>query len=214
LRVRQERARYAAVLAERGRIAREIHDGLTHGLVAVSTRLECLAFDLAQPHPTASALAAEVELARQAAAATLAEARDSVHQLRPRSLDGADLVTALRQVTRVLSARTRVELEVGGTVRPLAPGTEDTLFRIAQEAATNAVRHAEASGVTVRLEFRRRSVHLSIRDDGRGLTDTTSAVPRHHGLEGMRARAEEIGSRLVVISAPGGGTEISVEVQT
>jgi signal transduction histidine kinase len=142
------------------------------------------------------------------------EARRYVWDLRSQELQKKDLPSALRDTTRRLTAENNVEafVEVTGPSRSLPPSIETNLLRIGQEAINNAVKHAEANRIDVRLNFDTRSVQLSIRDDGRGFDPNDQVADGHFGLIGMRERAEQIGGVLTIHSANERGTQIAVDV--
>jgi ligand-binding sensor domain-containing protein/signal transduction histidine kinase len=212
MRVRRMHVRFAAVLAERNRIAREIHDNLAQELLGVSVQLELVA----RMVPAAEAARTHLDRARSLVRSSIAEVRRSVWDLRSQSLDEKDLPTALAETTRRLTAESEVQtqFEVRGAFRPLSPHVENNLLRIAQEAINNAVRHARARTIRVDLAFDAVSVRLSVHDDGRGFDprrgDSSSAG--HFGLVGMRERADEMGGTFTIESGAGEGTEISVTV--
>lgn len=213
LRVRQMRARFAAVLGERNRIARELHDNLAQEILGASVQLEIVARLTAGSDSPART---HLDRARALVRSSVAEARRYVWDLRSQTLEEKDLPTALSEMTRRLAAESgaQTQFEVGGTFRRLAPQVENNLLRIGQEAVNNAVRHASARTIAVRLDFDARTVRLTVRDDGRGFDP---AAPRggpagHFGLVSMRERAEEMGGTFSVASAPGAGTEVSASV--
>src|SRR5215204_2856202 len=211
LRLRQVRARFDAVLAERNRIAREIHDNLAQEILGVSVQLEIVARLM---NTSAETARTHLDRARLLVRGSIAEARRYVWDLRSQSLDDRDLPTALAETTRRLAAESGVQtqFEVSGTFRPLPQQVENNLLRIAQESVNNAVRHAHARAIYVNLFFDAAGVRLSVRDDGRGFDPGEQDGGRggHFGIVGMRERAEEMGGALVIDSDPGRGSEVSV----
>jgi ligand-binding sensor domain-containing protein/signal transduction histidine kinase len=213
LRLRQVRARFDAVLAERNRIAREIHDNLAQEILGVSVQLEIVARLM---NTSAEGARTHLDRARMLVRGSIAEARRYVWDLRSQSLDDRDLPAALAETTRRLAAEAGVQtqFQVSGTFRPLPRQVENNLLRIAQEAVNNAVRHARAQNLSVSLLFDAHSVRLSVRDDGRGFDPVGQASGRngHFGILGMRERAEEMGGSLSIESDPEKGSEVSVGV--
>jgi len=213
LRLRQVRGRYSAVLQERNRIAREIHDNLAQEILGISVQLEIVARMLTT---TPDAARKHLDRARALVRSSVAEARRYVWDLRSQSLDERDLPAALAEMTRRLTAESGVQTQfsVGGTFRPLAPQVENNLLRIGQEAVGNAVRHAQAQTVSVSLDFGAREVRLEVKDDGRGFdaANYDGGKGGHFGLVGMRERAEQMGGSANVKSTPGAGTEVTVRV--
>jgi signal transduction histidine kinase len=216
-RLRQAELRFAAVLAERGRIAREIHDGLAQGLVGISVQLELVNRLLSS---SIAGARAQLDHARSLVKDSLTEARSSIWDLRSQAAETEDLATRLSRMANSATERSipriRVKSRVSGTYRPLPPKAEAELLRIAQEAVTNAVRHAKPEHIAIELRFGARDLHMIIHDDGCGFDDQphaqSSGPGGHFGLTGMRERAKEIGGTLVVESTPGKGTQVSVSV--
>lgn len=213
-RVRQVKARYDAVLAERNRIAREIHDTLAQGFVAVSLQLELISQALSTSKETAQKL---VALAQDSVQRGLADARRSIWELRSQDSANEDLAAKLSRVAAQVNSTTNVKakLQVFGARRTLPSNVEDELMKIGQEAITNAVRHADAKHVSVDLSFGSRKLVLAVTDDGRGFAPESngSHADGHYGLRGMHERAEQIKAELKVESAPGRGTSILVETE-
>jgi ligand-binding sensor domain-containing protein/signal transduction histidine kinase len=213
LRLRQVRARFGAVLQERNRIAREIHDNLAQEILGISVQLEIVARLMSS---STEAARMHLDRARALVRSSVAEARRYVWDLRSQSLEERDLPTALSEMTRRLTAESGVQtqFQVGGTFRPLPQQVENNLLRIGQEAVNNAVRHARARTITVSLNFDARSVRLSVGDDGVGFDRGShgNGSGDHFGLTIMRERAEEMGGTVVVRSAPGEGSEVTVSV--
>ena len=213
LRVRGMQAQFGAVLAERTRIAREIHDNLAQEMSGISVQLEVVARTMPAG---AEAATAHLDNARRQVRHGIAEARRYVWDLRSPALENNDLTSALSETARRLTNETAIQaqVEVNGTFRPLARLVEDNLLRIGQEAMNNAVKHAEAKQIFVNLIFDVRRVQLSVRDDGRGFDNQVAGNGQagHFGLIGMRERAEQIGGTLSVHSTAGGGTEVVADV--
>ena len=213
LRVRRIEAQFGAVLAERTRIAREIHDNLAQEMLGISVQLEVVARTMP---PGAEAARTHLDRVRVLVRHGIAEARRYVWDLRSQALENNDLPTALSETARRLTAETTIEaqVQVSGTFRPLTRLVEDNLLRIAQEAINNAVTHAQAQRIFVDLVFDARRVRLNVRDDGRGFDSQAigNGGNGHFGLVGMRERAEQIGGTLSIHSGNGSGTEIVVDV--
>jgi signal transduction histidine kinase len=210
------RAQEAAVLEERNRLARELHDSVTQQLFSMTLTAQAARAHL-EKNPQRAA--AQLERLQETAAAALAEMRALIAQLRPPALSDRGLVSALQEHIAALSRREglRIELRVSGNER-LAHGCEQALYRITQEALNNIVKHAQAEHVRVALEFAPEQVQLHIVDDGIGFdvaaqdAQPTTPLERHLGLMSMRERAAEIGGTLTLRSARGGGTDILVTV--
>jgi signal transduction histidine kinase len=206
------RAQEAAVLEERNRLARELHDSVTQQLFSMTLTAQAARAHL-EKNPQRAA--AQLERLQETAIAALAEMRALIAQLRPPALADEGLVNAMRQYIATLSKREslRIELRVSGNER-LSHGFELALYRILQEALNNVVKHANASNVRVALEFDTRQVSMHITDDGQGfdVQAATASSDRHLGLISMRERAVEIGGTLELTSSIGGGTEIIVHV--
>ncbi|MEV4314144.1 sensor histidine kinase [Actinocrispum sp. NPDC049592] len=203
----QESLAANAVLDERQRMAREIHDTLAQGLTGIITQLE------AASHTTSKdEWQRHVDLATGLARESLTEARRSVDALRPEPLETAQLSAALDTVASRWSAVHGIPVQVTttGSVRPLSSSAETALLRTAQEALANVAKHAKATRVGVTLSFMDRSVVLDVRDDGSGFDPGVRSVG--FGLESMRQRVEELAGTLQVESSPGSGTAISASV--
>jgi ligand-binding sensor domain-containing protein/signal transduction histidine kinase len=211
VRLRQVEAKFSAVIGERNRIAREIHDTLAQGFVGISVQLETAARTFFTSPQTAIK---HLDQARLLVRSSLGEARRSVLDLRSQALESGDLASALSEVARNLSPNTPIELCVPAPPRRLSPEVENNLFRIGQEALTNSVKHAGAAHIRLELDFEPKSVRLKIRDDGRGFDVNRQLATGggRLGLLGMRERVGQIGGRLNIWSEPGSGTEITVEV--
>ncbi len=206
----EQRAEYGAA-EERNRLAREIHDTLAQGLTAITLQLE-----------TADALleSSALERARQAvdhalalARANLEEARRSVLDLRAAPLEGRTLAQALRALTEEWTSKWNVPVrfQTAGGNYPLPLRVEAGLYRVAQEALTNAVRHANARTVTVQLSMRADRVQLMVDDDGGGF-DPSQLPEGRYGLIGLNERVHLLGGSVDLQSSPGEGTRVLVTV--
>ncbi len=203
----RESERNAGVLAERHRVSREIHDALAQGLSSQAMLLQ--AADQAWARPE---LAREhLRSALRVGAGNLSEARRLVQDLAPADLADATLEEALRAVAG--RAGLPAEVRVDGAERPLPERVQSALVRIAQGALANALEHAGAGRAVVTLTYLDDQVVLDVADDGRGFAvRETEPGERGHGLPAMRARAQQLGGRLTVESAPGQGTVISAAI--
>ncbi|MEU5593831.1 sensor histidine kinase [Streptomyces sp. NPDC020298] len=204
---RHEIARLSAAhgaLAERERMAREIHDTLAQGFTSLLMLVQAVEAELDDDLPQARRhLALMDATARQ----NLAEARALVAGGAPADLDGASLPDALRR----LAARHAATVEVTGPVRPLPAGPEVVALRSCQEALTNARRHAGASAaVAIELTYADAALTVRVHDDGHGFDP--AAARAGYGLAGLRARAAEVGGTASVRSAPGDGTTVTVRL--
>jgi signal transduction histidine kinase/ligand-binding sensor domain-containing protein len=212
LRVRRLRSQFDAVLSERTRIAREIHDTLAQGFVGVSVQLEVTSQLLAQSQVAAAHQ--QLDQTRALVRQGLADARRSIWELRATTAQDALPVQLTRQVEQAAQGHFTSSVEIGGTYRVLSSELEREVLRIAQEGLTNIVRHADASHVSVSLRYHSSLVVLSIADDGRGFNSSDDSLLHggHFGLQGMRERAAQIGARLQIESFPGKGTTLILEV--
>ncbi len=211
-RVKQVEAQFNAVLAERNRIAREIHDTLAQGFVAVSVQLEVVARMLTISSESAQELLSRVRALVQD---SISEARRSIWELRSQDSRNDDLPSRLSKMATEATSATPVKLkfQVFGTYRVLPRKVENELVRIGQEAVANVVRHAGAKRIDIALNFDVKKLRMTIADDGCGFTGEadSSGPDGHFGLKGMRERAEQIDAELTVRSKPGEGTHVSVE---
>ena len=203
----QSEAEFSAILAERNRIAREIHDTLAQGLGAISLHLEVVKGQVPVGSNAAVHLAEASGLTRE----SLREARNSIWNMRSQVLETHDLAGALGGVLDQLTEIDGIESRffVTGERFRLSPVTENNLLRIGQEAISNAVKHAAATHIEVTLEFSPREVTIRVKDDGCGFDPQMSpADGMHFGIVGLRERAQELGAVLRLESAPGDGTEV------
>ena len=199
----------AGVLAERHRLAGEIHDTLAQGFTSIVTLVQAAEASLP---PDADAARHHLDLALATARENLAEARTLVAALSPARLEQGSLAEAVRRVAESTGAEAsvRAHSEVTGTARRLPTGTEVVLLRVCQEALANVRKHAAAREVAVRLCYGDGVVRLTVADDGAGFDP--ELITSGYGLRGMRDRVAQIGGTIQVTSAPGTGTQVSAEV--
>jgi signal transduction histidine kinase len=203
-------AEFAAILIERNRLAREIHDTLAQGLAATSVQLR-LAKKQAAVSP--ESFHQHLDTAQQLVRDSLNEARNSIWNMRSQVLETGDLPSALKNILKQMTDSTELKttFETSGRVRRLATVIENNCLRVGQEAITNAAKHAQASEIKVRLEYDEKFLRLLVADDGRGF-DPAQPPPSEggFGLVGIRERAAELKATLDIRRAPGRGTEISL----
>jgi signal transduction histidine kinase/ligand-binding sensor domain-containing protein len=197
-----------AVAAERSRLARELHDAVTQTLFSASLVAEALPASWERDREEGRRLLQEL---RQSSRGALAEMRTLLLELRPAALVEADLGDLMRQLAEAATGREGLPVRVAVEGKPELPSdVHVALYRIAQEALNNVVKHARASQAMVRLRgLSPASVELHISDDGRGF-DPANVPPDHLGLGIMRERAEAIGAALEIDSQPGHGTRVTV----
>lgn len=206
----RQKIRSGAVLQERNRIARELHDNLEQGLAGITMQLD-LAVDCFQQAPNVAREA--LEAARNMSRHSMVDARRSVWDLRCDLLEQGDLVSALRQTVQPVSRDgVKVDVSVTGDPVRLPTSIEMNLLRIGQEAVANAVKHGRPRMVNARLQFDEHKVRLSVTDDGRGFHPQDGAPSGHFGLLDMQERARSMGCILQVESEPERGTTVVVEI--
>jgi signal transduction histidine kinase len=204
-------ARFDAVLGERNRIAREIHDTLMQGVAGISAHLEALSVLLeADPAKAATRLDRLRELTR----GVVADARRRIWDLRTPDLEQGTLADALQTAAQRATAESRVrfDLTVEGTERRLPGSVEECLLHIAREAVANAVLHSGGDRIRMRLSYGRADVKLAVSDNGHGIGQGAVERPGHFGIVGMRERAAGAGGRLEIEGGEGGGTVVRAEV--
>jgi PAS domain S-box-containing protein len=205
-----EQSRQAAVLEERNRLARDIHDTLAQGFTGVIVQLEALedAMGCCRRKEANEHLRRAGELARQ----SLNEARRSVHALRPQALQRGNFWEALKGIVKNTTAGTALHttFNLRGKLRNLPQYWQENLLHIGQEALTNSLKYAHPRNFETRLIFNAKGLRLELRDDGDGF----KVKARHDGfgLAGMRERVEQMGGNLAISSTRGKGTKIVVTV--
>ncbi len=205
-----EESRNAATLAERSRLAGEIHDSIQQGLSGTILHL-----DTTMTHPSINPeVHAQLNIMRNMLSYTREEVQQAVWDLESPLLQNSTLGDALRKLAASLrSGSIAITVTAQAEPAPLDSTSQHNLLRIAQEAITNAVKHAEASRIGVTLESHSDSVVLTVADDGKGFDPAARpGVGGHLGLRGLRSRAKSIKGRLQIISAPGAGTTVQVTV--
>jgi signal transduction histidine kinase len=202
-----------AVIEERDRIGRDLHDGIIQSIYGVSLSLEDMP-ELMQEDPAQAR--ARADGAIDALNDTIRDLRGFIFGLRPGLVDRSDLVGLLLALTDQLRHGNVVEVTVEMPERLVEPPAHvrGELIQIAREALSNVARHAGASEVTVRLASGELELELEISDNGHGFEPDRTAADGHYGLANMRARATALGGRLLVHSAPGAGTHVVVRVPT
>jgi len=207
---KRKRVQYQAVLNERTRVARELHDTVEQGLAGITLQLEAVAGSF-QTAPEAARQSLDV--ARQMLRYSLEETRRSVMDLRSQALESRDLGGALSSLARQMTINTRTEAQVrvaGSRTRPDA-AEDHHLLRIGLEALTNALKHGAATRVDIELRFTPEATHLVVSDNGRGMELAERATTgAHFGLQGIRERVDKLGGLLEIESTPGAGTRLSV----
>jgi hypothetical protein len=210
LRLLRAEREFRAVLRERNRIAREIHDTLAQGYVGISVQLEVLSELLRQNRVDAAAK--NLDKTRGFVRDGLADARQSIWSLRSQDATETTLpVQMQRMVEHADGHGLEAKFSLYGAYRPMPPGTEREILRVAQEAIHNVKKHAEASSLMVQLEYGPEEIALEVRDNGRGFAARNGKgpeAPGHYGLTGMQERAAIIGGTLEVSSEPGAGTTV------
>jgi ligand-binding sensor domain-containing protein/signal transduction histidine kinase len=207
LRIRRLRDQFALILAERSRIARELHDTLIQGFSGITMAMQALA---ARLPPSGERHALEQIVAD--AGTSLREARQSLFGLRSRPDTGRGLADALAAMSRQLTEARgiRLRLKLDGWNGTLPPEIEYNLLRIAQEAVANAVTHSGTRSVLIALDRTTAAVRLRVEDQGSGFDSAQAATAGHYGVLGMRERAAHIGATLDLQTAPGSGTAVSI----
>ncbi len=206
-----EQAQQAATLEERQRLARELHDSVTQALYGVTLYGEAAARQLSAGQ--VDLVAEHLHELRDTAQEALREMRLLIFELRPLILEEVGLVAALQTRLEAVEGRAGLKVDLYVEVEErLPPKVETGLYRIAQEALNNALKHAQAQNIAVSLRQDGRTVVLEIADDGVGFDPSTAVEFGGLGMEGMEERAEEMGARLTMESGPSAGATVRVEV--
>jgi signal transduction histidine kinase len=207
-----ERSRELSIVEERNRLARDLHDSLVQKLFGVVLAAKSASTLLERD---AAEARAQVDRLGELAQDAISELRSLVFQLRPVAIETEGLAEAIRKHVEVLRRvhSTTLSLELSGTPR-LRAGVDEEVFRIAQEALHNALRHSHAGHIAVRLDENGKALALTVSDDGVGFDPTAPALrSRRLGLTSMEERARELGARLSIESATGTGTTVRLEME-
>jgi signal transduction histidine kinase len=206
-----ERSRELSIVEERNRLARELHDAVNQTLFSIALTADASALLVDEEPGRASE---QMKTVRQLARDAMEEMRSLIFELRPAELGADGLVPTLRKHVEVLRRvhGTEIELDVEGE-RQLEAALEQEVFRIAQEALTNALKHARAGRLEVRMDFPDQRLRLCVSDDGAGFDPDGPSARGKLGLVSMRERAQALGGDLHVESRPGAGTTLRLEVE-
>ena len=207
----------AAQEAERARVSRDLHDDVGQALTSVLLGLHLVEDSLAGPAIDTDDARRRVADLRELVADGLRRARQLAFDLRPTVLDDVGLVAALYRLKDDVARRTGLVVELDaaalGPEERLEPEIETVIYRVVQEALTNVVRHAEATTASVSLAGRDGTIRVFVEDDGAGFDPQQRPTRAHLGVDGMQERAELVGGTLVVMSTPGLGTTVLLEVR-
>lgn len=204
-----ERARLSAVVEERQRLARELHDAVSQQLFAISMTATAIGRTIEKDFDKAQR---QVTLIEEMSSVAQSEMRALLLHLRPVHLEGKRLTQGLHELLLELKAKVPIEIDfdMDEEIR-LAKGIEDHLFRIVQEALSNTLRHSKATEMELRLKKRSEMVRLTIQDNGIGF-DMDVKKHASYGMVSMQERVNEIGGSIHIISAPNKGTRIDIRV--
>ncbi len=210
-----DQTRRAAILEERQRLARELHDSASQSLYSARMYAEAALRQLAAGHDGEAA--GHVQQTRDLVANGVTELRRLIHELRPPALAEQGLMAALQARLATVEGRAGLQTEVSSEpaqLERLPEPVEHELYSVAIEALNNVLKHASARRLTVRLRQQPRTMSVEVADDGIGFEPDgiAGAQPRGLGLVGMRERAERLGGRLDISSSPGHGTRVFLEV--
>ena len=207
---RQLNVRFEERLAERTRVAQDLHDTLLQGFLSASMQLDVAADHIAADSPAKPLVSRVLELMRR----VIDEGRITLKGLRSTDSGSHNLAESFSGIREELAFKERVDYQVTveGLSRPLHPVIRDEVYRIGREALVNAFRHSQASRIEVLVKYGSKQLRILVRDNGCGIAPQVLRSGRegHWGLSGMRERAEEIGARLRVLSGAGVGTEVEL----
>lgn len=204
-----ERARYSAIIEERQRLARELHDAVSQQLFAISMTATAVGRTLDKDVDKARK---QISLIEEMSSVAQSEMRALLLHLRPVTLEGKTLAQGIIELLQELQAKVPIEIawDMDERIR-LPKGIEDHLFRIVQEAISNTLRHSRATRMELKLNQPSDSIRLTIRDNGVGFV-LDEKKHASYGLVSMKERVDEIGGAIHFVTAPGGGTRIEIRV--
>ena len=209
---RRLNVRFEERLAERTRIAQELHDTLLQGFVSASMQLHVAADRLPEDSPARASIGGVLDLMGR----VIDEGRNAVRGLRSDGTAPPDLEQAFSGIRQELGSGQQAQYRVivEGRPRPLNPAIRDEVYRIGREGLVNAFRHSSATNIEIEVEYGPKELRLFVRDDGRGIDPQVvhSGIDGHWGITGMRERAERIGGTVKIRSRAGAGTEVELRV--
>jgi signal transduction histidine kinase len=204
--------RFEERLAERTRVAQELHDTLLQGVLSASMQLHVAIDQIPENSPARPGLNRVLQLMGQ----VIDEGRNTLRGLRSPTDNAHDLESSFSRIPQELSTEPGIDFRVfvEGTPLPLRSVVRDDVYGIGREALVNAFRHSRSKNIDVHLEYGPSCLRILVRDEGCGIDGQVLESGRdgHWGLSGMRERADRIGARLRVFSRPGGGTEVELRV--
>ncbi|NLI68234.1 MAG: sensor histidine kinase [Bacilli bacterium] len=204
----REKSLQEVVIQERTRLARDLHDSVSQHLFAASMMMSAVNETVRKD---AHELKRQIEQVEKMIHQAQLEMRALLLHLRPIALKGKPLQQGIKDLLSELSSRLPIELTLQAENFPIEKGVEDQLFRIVQEAISNALRHAEANRIDVLLIVRDQRIILRIVDDGKGF-DMETIGTGSYGLENMKERAQDLGGTCHIVSLPNKGTKVEVQV--
>jgi signal transduction histidine kinase len=210
--IRELNLRFEQRLAERTRIAQDLHDTLLQGLLSASMQLHVANDQIPAESPAKPLVSRVLELMGQ----VVEEGRNAVRGLRTPGTERLELEQAFSRIQQQIPTTQTVDYEVTveGSTRQLRPIIRDEIYRVGHEALLNAFRHAEATRIELEMQYNPKQLKMVIRDNGKGIDSEVIREGRegHWGLSGMRERAQEIGGKLKVWSRVGAGTEVELNI--